>query len=88
MFIINFFLNFSLKFPELQELQPRSRSSRKVFPQLKRKFVFDIAGYEDKMETNQGNSASLDLLLEKVHGAARDGMVITLYAMLHNRSDG
>ena len=37
------------------------------------------------METDDIESTSLDTLLEKVHGAARDGMVITLYAILHNR---
>ena len=37
------------------------------------------------METDDPELTSLDTLLEKVHGAARDGMVITLYAILHNR---
>lgn len=37
------------------------------------------------METGASDSASIDSLLEKVHGAARDGMSITLFAILQNR---
>ncbi len=38
------------------------------------------------METALCDATCLDSLAEKVHGAARDGMMVTLHAVLHNRS--